>query len=455
MKANTFLSSLMALAVSALVLTACGPEYSVLPPEPEKAEVKDANTMIIYECNERLFAKENAFAAIEAYLPILQEMGVNVLWLMPIYPIGEDSASIGSPYCIKDFTAINPAFGTMDDLRSLVNKAHSLGMRVMLDWIANHTSWDNAWYLNHPEWYEGPSTGSEQYWKDVTFLNYNITAVRDTMQAAMLYWMDEADIDGFRCDYAEGVPLVFWESVVTEIRNRKSDAIMLAETTDTRHYTIGFDLLYSWDFLGGISGLYSNKGTFSGLTAANTSEYNSTPKGKERMRYVTNHDVSSGEDKDADVSLKTRYHTPEGELSAFCLTIFMGGVPMFYSSQELGTVERIDFFQYNLMDFPKDKSQMSSYQTKMTNLLKVYLDTKHLRGATQITGTLNRKVPYIDYADEKESMIVICNSSDKAQEVKLPMAHQGHTVTDLLTGETLTLGTTTTLAPYEYRIYKH
>ena len=437
--------AVFALAVSAVALTSCEQSPRVVPPvEPEKTVV-DANRTVIYECNERLFAETEAFKAIEAYVPALADMGVNVLWLMPIHPIGEDSKAVGSPYCIRDFKAINPAFGTMEDLRSLVATAHQNGMKVMLDWIANHTSWDNRWVTDHPDWYQGPSTADEKFWEDVTFLNYDMPALCDTMKACMLYWVDEADIDGFRCDYADGAPMDFWQSVITDIRSRKSDALMLAETSDARHYSVGFDLLYSWSYLTAIEGLYSGASTFGALLSAHTSEYNATPEGKERMRYITTHDESA---KTAPANI---FRTPQGELSAFCLTAFLAGVPMIYSSQELGNMSAINFFNYNIMDFKADNET----RTAMKNLLKAYRETAHLRGGKQITGSLNAKVPYIQYTDETESMIVICNTANSEQEVKLPMAHQGHTVTDLLSGETLTLGTTATLAPYEYRIYKH
>lgn len=433
------------LSALAVFMTSCQPDYSVLPPEPEQKPITDANQMVIYECNERLFAETDAFKAIEDYVPTLAEMGVNVLWLMPVHPIGADSKAVGSPYCVKDYTAINPAFGTMEDLKSLVNTAHQNGMKVMLDWIANHTSWDNPWTTAHPDWYQSAQTADEQQWADVTFLNYSLPVVCDTMQACMLYWINEADIDGFRCDYAQGVPLSFWKSTISAIRAKKSDALMLAETSDPAHYDAGFDLLYSWSFMYAVEGLYSGSGTFGSLLSAHTSEYNSTPEDKDRMRYVTTHDES------ATAAPGTFYRTPQGELSAFCLTAFLSGVPMIYSSQELGNMNAINFFNYNVMDFKADNTTRNA----LKQLMKVYHETAHLRGGKRITGSLNTKVHYVEYTDETETMIVVCNTANTEQEVKLPMKHQGHEVTDLITGEKLTLGITTPLASYEYKIYKH
>ena len=364
---------------------------------------------------------------------------------MPIHPIGADSKAVGSPYCVKDYTAINPAFGTMDDLKHLVNTAHEHQMRVMLDWIANHTSWDNRWVTAHPDWYQPAQTADEKQWADVTFLNYDMQVVCDTMQACMLYWVNEAGIDGFRCDYAQGVPLSFWKSTISAIRAKKSDALMLAETSDVAHYDAGFDLLYSWSYMYAVEGLYSGSGTFGSLLSAHTSEYNSTPEDKDRMRYVTTHDES------ATAGPGTFYHSPQGELSAFCLTAFLSGVPMIYSSQELGNMNAINFFNYNIMDFKAENDT----RTALKQLMKVYHETAHLRGGSRITGSLNTKVHYIEYSDEQETMIVICNTSGKKQDVKLPMKHQGHEMSDLLTGASVSLETIITLAPYEYKIYKH
>ncbi|MBQ7210261.1 MAG: alpha-amylase [Paludibacteraceae bacterium] len=443
MKINNILMCVLCLAL--VLLSGCRKGPQVLPPNMENKPVEDANTMVIYECNERLFAEQDAFKTIEAYIPTLKDMGVDVLWLMPIHPRGADEKAIGSPYCVQNYRAIDPAFGTMADLQQLVATAHKNDMRVILDWIANHTSWDNAWVKTHPDWYQGPQTADEQAWSDVTFLNYSIQAVCDTMQECMLYWVDNADIDGFRCDYAGGAPLDFWKSVNQEIKSRKQNALMLAETSDARHYAAGFNLLYSWSFMYAVEGLYSGSGTFGALLSANTSEYNSTPADGERMRYITTHDES------ATHAPASFYRTAEGELSAFCLTAFMAGVPMIYSSQELGYLNTINFFNYNIMDFASDNPTRNA----LKSILSAYHSTAHLRGGIRNTGSLNAKVPYIEYSADGETMIVICNTANSEQEVKYPMKHQGHTVTDLLHNEQLTLGTTAVLAPYEYRIYKH
>ncbi len=410
----------------------------------EEAALRKANSTVIYECNERLFAEENALQAIEAYVPTLREMGVNVLWLMPIHPRGEDSKAIGSPYCVRDYRAVDPKLGTLDDLKSLVATCHKNEMLVIMDWIANHTSWDNVWTTSHPEWYQGPSTADEQAWADVTFLNFDIPAVGDAMRDCMLYWIKEADIDGYRCDYAGGVPLDWWQSVNNAIRELKPNALMLAETSDARHYDVGFDLLYSWSYLYAIEELYSGNGTFNSLVSASNAEYNATPIGKERMRYVTTHDEMATK---APASI---YRDAAGELSAFCLAAFMGGVPMIYSSQELGYMNTLSFFEYNVMDFRSENTTRDA----LVAIMKAYHQTQDLRGGKQTLGSLATRVPYVEYTLGEKTLLVICNTANSEQEVKLPMRYEGVEVQDLLTGEKVVMDKVTTLKSREYRIYK-
>ena len=425
------------------VLTACQKgEVPVIYPDGSDTLQRDANSIVVYECNERLFASSDAFKAIEAYVPTLKNMGVNVLWLMPIHPIGELKA-VGSPYCVKDYKAIHPDFGTMEDLKSLVKTCHANGMLVMLDWIANHTAWDHAWTTEHPDWYQEAQNPDEKGWADVTFLNFNKAEVRAAMKDAMLYWVNEADIDGYRCDYATGVPVDFWQDVNEAIKAKKANALLLAETSDTRYYDAGFDWLYSWEFLYGVEGVYQGSKTLSSLFTTNKSEYNITPADKERLRYITTHDET------ATKAPQTVYRTAQGELSAMCLTIFVGGVPMIYSSQELGYMNKINFFEYNILDF----ASQNNTRDALSQLMRIYHATANYRSGKQITGSLSATVPYVEFEANDGTLLVICNTTPNENTVKFPMKHQGKEVTNLLTNTQETLGKTTTLAPYEYRIY--
>lgn len=426
-----------------VALTACHSSKKPDEPTPAPEELDYANRTLIYECNERLFAESKAFKAIQNYLPVLQDMGVDVLWLMPIHPRGTVK-SVGSPYCIRDFCAVEPAFGSKDDLRALVDDAHGRGMKVILDWVANHTAWDHGWVSRHPDWYTEAQTSDERSWNDVTFLDYDQQAVRDTMTDCMLYWVSEFGIDGFRCDYAHGVPVDFWQSASAAVRAVRPEALFIAETSQAEYYNAGFDLLYSWRYLSAIQSFYDGERTFQQLLNVSKSEYSSTPEGKERMRYITTHDAS------AEHAPSEFYKTQNGELSAFCLTAFLDGIPMIYSSQEIGYMSKINFFDYRKLNF----SATNKITKSMTALMQAYKASAHLRTGTKTTGTVAKGVPYIEYAAGDSALLVICNPASAEASITYPADFQNRTVTDMLTNESLTLGTTATLPGYGYSVLK-
>lgn len=426
-----------------VLLTACNSAEKQDENTTSPENLTYANRTIIYECNERLFANAKAFQTIQNYLPVLQEMGVEVLWLMPIHPRGKVN-SVGSPYCVRDFCAIESNFGTKDDLLALVNDAHARGMRVILDWVANHTAWDHAWVDLHPDWYEEAETADEMGWNDVAFLNYEVQAVCDTMTDCMLYWVNEFGIDGFRCDYAHGVPQAFWQSAITAVRAARPEALFIAETSKSTYYNAGFDLLYSWNYLAAIQGFYAGNRNFKQLLTASSGEYDITPEGKERMRYITTHDAS------AENAPSEFYKNQNGELSAFCLTAFLGGIPMIYSSQEIGYMSKINFFNFQKLNF----SATNKVTKSMTALMKAYKASAHLRTGTQTTGTLTNDVPYIEYVTGDSALLVICNRKSAEASITYPSDFQNKTVTDMLTGESVTLGTSATLSGYGYSVLK-
>ena len=410
------------------------------PVEPPADSLPKANTTVVYECNERLFARQKAFNAIRDYLPVLEQMQVNVLWLMPIHPRGTVNA-VGSPYCVKDYYAIDPAFGTMADLKALVDDCHSRDMKVILDWVANHTAWDNQWYINHPDWYTSPK-GEEVNWKDIAPLDYGVTDVQQAMREAMVYWVREADIDGFRCDYAEGVPNTFWTEAITAIREVKPEAIMLAEASNTSLYQAGFDWMYSWNYLGAVQNVFRNSRGLSNLFTTSNNEYNATPAGKERLRYVTTHDASSEE------APSTYYHTAKGELAAACVTFFIGGVPMIYSSQEIGDVAQLDFFNYHIKSFSADNATTKAYIA----LMKAYTASAEARYG-ELTNHSIDQVAMFSRKQDKAELLVIVNTTAAEQNITLPMQWQQADCTDLLTGEKMYAPKSATLGAYEYRIY--
>lgn len=205
----------------------------------------------LYELNTRQFTPEGTFRAAEAHLPRLKALGVDVIWLMPINPIGVKNrkGTLGSPYSVRDYYGVNPEFGTLEDLKHFVTSAHALGMKVILDWVANHSAWDNVMVAEHPDWYERDYKGDLRPtpwwdWSDIIDLDYSKPALREYMTKAMAYWVRAADIDGFRCDVAGFVPVDFWENVRAELDAIKP-VFMLAEWESRDLHARAFDATYA------------------------------------------------------------------------------------------------------------------------------------------------------------------------------------------------------------------
>lgn len=415
---------------------------SDIKPEPEP-EPTLANSYVVYQANEKIFASTKAFAAIEARLDEIASLGVNVLWLMPIHPIGTLN-SVDSPYCIKDFKGINSAFGTLSDLQSLVDAAHSRGMKVILDWVANHSALDHPWVTAHPDWY-GTPTGDEVNWKDIKPFDYSKTAMRAAMTDAMTYWINTADIDGFRCDFAQGVPDDYWQEAITAIRAIKPDAIMLAETSRTQLYSKGFDWMYSWNYLGAIQNLFTS-GSLSNLYSKASGEMNSTPAGKERLRYITNHDACS------ERANQDCYTNTNGMLAAACLTYFLEGVPLIYSSQEIGYLQKIQFCCSSAASVKMNWNSNPDYQAKFRALMKAYTSTTLLRGGKQIRHTGNADVACFTYASTAGKLLVMVNIRNKSLTAAVPEVLRGEKVYNVLTGESLTLGSDIQMPAFGYYV---
>ncbi|HEY5774448.1 MAG TPA: alpha-amylase family glycosyl hydrolase, partial [Xanthomonadales bacterium] len=208
----------------------------------------------IYQLNTRQFSTEGTFSAAQKQLPRLKALGIDIVWLMPINPIGEQNRKgrLGSPYSVKDYFGVNPEFGTFDDLKNFVDAAHALGMYVILDWVANHTAWDNPMRSEHPDWYERDYKGDFRPtpwwdWSDIIDLDYSQRGVREYMTSALKYWVREAGIDGYRCDVAGFVPVDFWNNVRKELDAIKP-VFMLAEWDSRDLHAEAFDMTYAWSW---------------------------------------------------------------------------------------------------------------------------------------------------------------------------------------------------------------
>lgn len=285
---------------------------------------------VIYEIYPRAFSQQGNFNAITARLDELKDLGVTILWLMPIHPIGQEKkkGTIGSPYAVRDYYAINPDYGTADDLKRLVKEAHARGLKVIIDIVANHTSWDSV-LMKHPEFYKRDAKGNITYpydWYDIAALNYNNQQLRGYMIDMLKYWLREFDLDGFRCDVAGEVPTDFWESARVELQKIKPDIVMLAEAHKPELLVKAFDLDYSWPLHSALAKVLWGHAPASTLREEWEKEVKEWPKGALHMRFSDNHDERRA---------IARFGEPAA-LAASAFVFTLDGVPMIYNGMEVG-----------------------------------------------------------------------------------------------------------------------
>jgi glycosidase len=315
----------------------------------------------IYQVNQRHFTPEGTFRAAEAHLPRLRDLGVDVVWLMPVNPIGERNRKgpLGSPYAVKDYLAVNPEFGTLDDLRHFVATAHDLGLHVILDWVANHTAWDNHLVEEHPEWYARDWKGDFRPtpwwdWDDIIDLDYSQPGLRRYMTEAMAYWVREADVDGFRCDVAGFVPVDFWDTVRREL-DRIKPVLMLAEWESRDLHVNAFDMTYAWTWNETMHRIAHGKADVEALKVYYAWNDRFYQRDAYRMTFVSNHDKNAWEG--------TEYEQFGDALeAAIVLSVVGEGVPLVYNGQEAGSDKRLEFFDKDQIEW-RDDPQGELYRT--------------------------------------------------------------------------------------------
>ncbi|OQX99076.1 MAG: alpha-amylase, partial [Bacteroidetes bacterium 4572_117] len=258
--------------------------------------IKTAN---IYEVNLRQYTKSGTIKEFEKHLPRLKEMDVDILWFMPVQPVGKKNrkGSMGSAYSVQDYIKVNPDFGTMEEFKSLVAKIHEMDMYVLIDWVANHTAWDHPWTQSHPEFYTKDSTGNfmppkDTDWSDVIDLNYDNNEMRKEMIEALKFWITEADIDGYRCDVAGMVPTDFWDEARKELDSIKP-VFMLAEWESTDMHFKAFDMSYSWDFHHLMNDVAKGEKSVKDIDDYFEKDELSYPANAIRMYFTSNHDENS------------------------------------------------------------------------------------------------------------------------------------------------------------------
>ncbi len=406
----------------------------------------------IYEVNIRQHTPEGTINAFIEDLPRLKKLGVKMLWLMPVQPIGIKNRKqpLGSYYSIMDYEKINPEFGTDQDFKNLVAKVHALDMYVILDWVPNHTAWDHPWITSNPEYYSQDEEGNIVYeadWTDIALLDHTHPGTRAKMIEAMKYWVTNFGIDGFRCDHAgHEIPLYFWEEARAAIDPIKN-LFWLAEWDGARMH-LTFDATYAWELLHLTNEVAKGKATAHDLAKwidADLKEYGRKPL---RLTMITNHDENSWTGTEFE-----RYGDGVKTYATFIFTAY--GIPMLYSGQEAGLNKRLKFFEKDSIDW----SDPDKFEPFYTQLVSLHASNEALwageYGAMPVRINNDPHIYAFQRTKGTNTVIGILNFSDKPHKMKLTDTKFANTYQDYFTGENITLSASDSLAlsPFQYLIF--
>ena len=430
---NKNLLSILTL-VAVLLLAACGPgkgAFSVDGTKPVSQENR-----IIYQLNVGAFTPEGTFKAAEGQLARLDTLGVDILWLMPIYPRG---AMMHSPYASMDFQQVNPAYGTVADLKAFVAAAHEYGMKVWLDWVPNHVAVENPWVTEHPEYFTKDSKGQMIHphgWGDVYELNYQDEGLVNAMNTALKFWIDEADVDGFRCDYVSSptIPVSYWQDIIAKLKSKNKTIEFLSETDISDSYnqridSCGFDYDYAWDFQEDLVRKFGAEGTSADslrnivdkfLTASQQIK-------NRRMVYLTNHDQNYN---DGGHTLKDFYGDNRYALTVLQFTLY--GMPLIYQGQEIGDPDTLNYFT-------DAKVRWQQVDCKMLHLVRTLCALHHTQPSLAADAPAPEYFPTDSphvLAYQRGPVLVVLNLGTEEVEVKFAPKEPG-TYTQWLDSRTI------------------
>lgn len=409
MKQKSLIRMVAVLVSLLLILSGCIPQEQIktsishTEPEPVITSISDtpleetelryqvewAKDAIIYEVNIRQYTEEGTFTAFSKHLQTLKDMGINTLWFMPIHPISETnrSGTLGSYYSITDYREVNPEFGSKEDFKELVDLAHDMGFKIMMDWVANHTGWDCAWITEHPDWYTKDADGNitdpvGMGWPDVADLNYDNMDMRAEMISCMKYWVEEFDIDGFRCDYASGVPVDFWETAREEIETVKPILMLAEDNTNRALLKYAFDLNYNWELYDALRYIVI------GNKKANVVKYHipdDYPDGTFRLNFLDNHDKNSWERSIMEAFGK------DALPAMFSLIYTIPGIPLIYTGDEVGLDHKIAFMEKDPVEWG---SSDVSYRELLAKLAAIRSNNPAL-----YSGNYGGAIEYVDLGE--------------------------------------------------------
>lgn len=440
------MKKLFLLLVASTILFACGKPTLTVHPE----WVYNAT---IYEVNTRQFTPEGTFNAFAAHLPRLKELGVGILWLMPVQPIGEKDrkGTLGSYYSIKNYTEVNSEFGSMDDLKSVVKQAHDLGLKVILDWVPNHTSRDHTWVTEHSDWYKRDSLGNPiiMYdWTDIAPLDYDKTEMRTAMIEAMMFWVRGADIDGFRCDVAYEVPTDFWKTAKDSLKRLKSDIFMLAEAEKPELNESVFDAYYAWDFHHKMNLVAQGKENVDSLRLSLKRMNDRFSPNAIPMYFTSNHDENSWNGTEFE-------RMGEAAKTFAVLTYMLPGIPLIYSGQEVGLNRRLQFFEKDSISW-MDNGGFTDLYTSLNAFKKAnkaLLSQEQDGKMTEIVNDNPASVFSFKRVNEGNEIVCVFNLSKESVKVAFNDEVPGAGFTAFPHAGTATSAKEMELTPWEYRIF--
>lgn len=409
---------------------------------------------VIYQINTRQFSQEGTFAGAEKQLPRLADLGIDIVWLMPIHPIGEveRKGELGSPYAVKDYRKVNPEFGSVADLRSFVDKAHELGLYVILDWVANHTAPDNHLVADHPDWYERDLNGELKptpwvNWSDIVDLDYSKSEMREYMTKSMRYWVEDVGVDGFRADVAGLVPLDFWETVRAELDEVKP-VFMLAEYEQRDVHAKAFDATYAWGWKEAMQRIAHGDANASSFDWYYFEHDGIWPRDAYRMHYTSNHDQNSW-----DEAAPTLYG--DAYENAIVMSFLSDGIPLIYNGQEAFNTKMLEFFE-------RDPIVWKDHE--ISNLFRrlIELKTEHTALHNGAAGAPMKAIPHsnkeqvfaFSRGDEESNIVAVFNMSGKDAEVNFSAESIAGTYADVFTGEAYEFvgGTSWNMTPWSHRV---
>ncbi len=370
----------------------------------------------IYEVNIRQYTKEGTLNAFAKHLPRLQKMGVKTIWFMPLQPISKEGrkGTLGSYYSVASYTQVNPEFGTLNDFNKIVTKAHALGIKVLIDWVPNHSGADHPWLKTHLDFYERDSTGKAIYtadWSDTRELNYDNPVMEDSMINAMKYWVKNTAIDGFRVDVAWGVPYRFWNKCIPALKKQRN-LFFLAEADDPKLHETGFDATYSWTEFHVMNDIAAGTKNVLSLDTVLNKIDTSFMKGAWRLYFTSNHDENSWNKADY-ATMPGKKHAP---FAIFTQT-YNRTMPLIYSGQEEPVLRAISFFEKDSMGFKK--YERASFYKTILNLRSTNSAFKENAIFERIKVNNPEKVMAYSRKNGESFVVVVLNLSNEQQAVKL------------------------------------